>query len=127
MTKDELRSEISDLEDKIEELEDLLSDALIDKEHFEQQASYLEDELNESQDEVSSLERDCSVLEDKVAELEEKLEELEEKLEDYEHPTSGMSIAQVSCYEVFMEILHALPKPAHEIEEKLIKIFLNDK
>ena len=26
MTKDELRSEISDLEDKIEELEDLLSD-----------------------------------------------------------------------------------------------------
>ena len=120
MTKDKLRSEISDLEDKIEELEDLLSDALIDKEHFEQQASYLEDELNESQDEVSSLERDCSVLEDKVAEL-------EEKLEDYEHPTSGMSTSQVSCYEVFMEILHAPPKPAHEIKEELIKMFLNDK
>ena len=118
MTKDELRSEISDLEDKIEELEDLLSDALIDKEHFEQQASYLEDELNESQDEVSSLERDCSVLEDKVAEL-------EEKLEDYEHPTSGMSITQVSCYEVFMEILEELPVEAHEIKEKLINLFLN--
>ena len=41
-----------------------------------------------------------------------------------ESPTVGMSI---SCYEVFMEILHALPKPAHEIEEKLIKMFLNDK
>ena len=120
MTKDELRSEISDLEDRIEELEDILSDALIDKEHFEQQASYLEDELNESQDEVSSLERDCSVLEDKVAEL-------EEKLEDYEHPTYGMSISQISCYEVFMDILHTLPRPAYEIEEKLIKIFLNDK
>ena len=118
MTKDELRSEISDLEDKIKELEDLLSDALIDKEHFEQQASYLEDELNESQDEVSSLERDCSVLEDKVAEL-------EEKLEDYEHPTSGMSITQVSCYEVFMKILEELPVGAHEIKEKLINLFLN--
>ena len=44
MTKDKLRSEINDLEDKIEELEDLLSDALIDKEHFEQQSSYEETE-----------------------------------------------------------------------------------
>ena len=116
MTKDELRSEISDLEDKIEELEGTLSDALFDKEHFEQQVSYLEDELNESQDEVSSLERDCSVLEDKVAELEEKLDECES-------PTFGMSISQVSCCEVFMEILHALPKPAHEIEEKLLELY----
>ena len=77
MTKDKLRSEINDLEDKIEELEDLLSDALIDKEHFEQQASYLEDALDESQDEVSFLERDCSVLEDKVAELQDQLDECE--------------------------------------------------
>ena len=95
MTEDrieELRSEVSDLEDKIEELEDLLSDALIDKEHFEQHASYLEDALDE-----------C------------------------ESPTVGMSTSQVSCYETFMEILHALPKPAHEIEEELIKMFLNDK
>ena len=120
MTKDKLRSEINDLEDKIEELEDLLSDALIDKEHFEQQASYLEDALDESQDEVSLLERDCSVLEDKVAELQDQLDECES-------PTVGMSISQISCYEVFMEILHALPKPAHEIEEKLIKMFLNGK
>ena len=120
MTKDELRSEINDLEDRIEELEDILSDALIDKEHFEQQASYLEDELNESRDEVSSLERDCSVLEDKVAELEEKLDECES-------PTFGMSISQISCYEIFMDILERLPKGAHEIEEELIKMFLNGK
>ena len=26
-----------------------------------------------------------------------------------------------------IEILERLPKPAHEIEEKLIKMFLNDK
>lgn len=120
MTKDELTSEINDLEDRIEELENLLSDALIDKEHFEQQASYLEDALDESQDEVSFLERDCSVLEDKVAELEEKLDECES-------PTVGMPISQVSCYETFMDILERLPKPADEIEEELIKMFLNGK
>ena len=120
MTKDELRSEISDLENKIEELEDLLSDALIDKEHFEQQAPYLEDTLDESQNETYDLEKEYSILENKI-------EELEEKIEDYEHPTSGMSIAKVPCYEVFMKILEELPKPAHEIEEKLIKMFLNDK
>ena len=113
MTKDELR-------DRIEELEDLLSDALIDKEHFEQQASYLEDALDESQDEVSSLERG-------IFSLENKIEELEERLEDCESPTFGMTISQVSCYEVFMEILHTLPNPAHEIEEELIKMFLNGK
>ena len=120
MTKDELRSEISDLEDKIEELEDLLSDALIDKEHFEQQASYLEDALDESQNETYDLEKEYSILENKI-------EELEERLEDCESPTFGMSISQVSCYEVFMEILESLPVGAHEIEEKLIKMFLNGK
>ena len=116
MTKDELRSEINDLEDRIEELEDLLSDALIDKEHFEQQASYLEDALDESQDEVSFLERDCSVLEDKVAELQDQLDECES-------PTVGMSISQISCYETFMEILERFPKGAHEIEEKLLELY----
>ena len=110
MTKDELRSEINDLEDKIEELEDLLSDALIDKEHFEQHASYLEDALDESQNETYDLEK-----------------ELQDQLDECESPTFGMSIGQISCYEVFMDILHTLPRPAYEIEEKLIKIFLNDK
>lgn len=38
-----------------------------------------------------------------------------------------MSISQISCYETFMDILERLPVGAHEIEEKLIKIFLNDK
>ena len=56
--------------------------------------------------------------------LRDRIDELEEKIDEYESPTFGMSI---SCYEVFMEILHALLEPAHEIEEKLIKIFLNDK
>ena len=116
MTKDELRLEISDLEDKIEELEDLLSDALIDKEHFEQQASYLEDALDESQNETYDLEKEYSILENKI-------EELEEKIEYYEHPTSGMSISQVSCYETFMDILERLPKGAHEIEEKLLELY----
>ena len=54
--------------------------------------------------------------------LRDRIDELEEKIDEYESPTFGMSI---SCYEVFMEILHALPKPAHEIEEKLINLFLN--
>ena len=66
-------------------------------------------------------------LKDRIDELEDEIEELEERLEDYEHPTYGMSISQISCYEVFMEILHTLPKPAHEIKEKLIKMFLNGK
>ena len=56
--------------------------------------------------------------------LRDRIYELEEKIDEYESPTFGISI---SCYEVFMEILHALPKPAHEIEEELIKMFLNDK
>ena len=66
-------------------------------------------------------------LESEVYTLEIKIEELEEKIDDCESPTFGMSISQVSCYETFMDILERLPKPAHEIEEKLIKIFLNDK
>lgn len=109
MTKDELRY-------RIEELEDLLSDALIDKEHFEQQASYLEDALDESQDEVFSLERE-------IYSLETKIEELQDQLDECESPTYGMSISQVSCYETFMEILERLPKGAHEIEEKLLEFY----
>lgn len=66
-------------------------------------------------------------LESEVYTLEIKIEELEEKLDECESPTFGMSISQVSCYETFMDILERLPKPAHEIEEKLIKMFLNDK
>ena len=66
-------------------------------------------------------------LESEVYTLEIKIEELEEKIDDCESPTFGMSISQVSCYETFMDILERLPKPAHEIEEKLIKMFLNDK
>ena len=57
-------------------------------------------------------------------ELRDRIDELEEKIDECESPTFGMSI---SCYEVFIDILKRLPKPAHEIEEKLIKIFLNDK
>ncbi len=70
------------------------------------------------------LRSEISDLEDEIQVLVTIGEELQEKLDECESPTVGMSI---SCYEVFMEILHALPKPAHEIEEKLIKIFLNDK
>ena len=73
------------------------------------------------------LRSEISDLEDEIQVLVTIGEELQEKLDECEHPTSGMSIAQVSCYEVFMEILHALPKPAHEIEEELIKMFLNGK
>ena len=73
------------------------------------------------------LRSEISDLEDKIQVLVTIGEELQEKLDECESPTFGMSISQVSCYEVFMEILHALPKPAHEIEEELIKMFLNDK
>ena len=73
------------------------------------------------------LRSEISDLEDEIQVLVTIGEELQEKLDECESPTFGMSISQVSCYEVFMEILHALPKPAHEIEEKLIKMFLNDK
>ena len=45
--------------------------------------------------------------------LRDRIYELEEKIDEYESPTFGMSISQISCYEVFMEILHALPKTAH--------------
>ena len=73
------------------------------------------------------LRSEISDLEDEIQVLVTIGEELQEKLDECESPTFGMSISQVSCYEVFMEILHALPKPAHEIEEELIKMFLNDK
>ena len=73
------------------------------------------------------LRSEISDLEDEIQVLVTIGEELQEKLDECESPTFGMSIAQVSCYEVFMEILHALPKPAHEIEEELIKMFLNGK
>ena len=77
----------------------------------------IEGELRDRIDEIES----------EVYTLEIKIEELEEKLDECESPTFGMSISQVSCYETFMDILERLPKPAHEIEEKLIKMFLNDK
>ena len=66
-------------------------------------------------------------LRSEISDLEDKVAELEEKLDECESPTVGMSISQVSCYETFMEILERLPKPAHEIEEELIKMFLNGK
>ena len=66
-------------------------------------------------------------LRSEISDLKDKIEELEEKIDDCESPTFGMSISQVSCYETFMDILERLPKPAHEIKEKLIKMFLNDK
>ena len=113
MIEDKLRSEISDLEDRIVELEDLLNEALSDKE-WEEREKY-------------SLADDVSDLEDKIQGLTALSEELQEKLDECESPTFGMSISQVSCYETFMDILERLPKPAHEIEEELIKMFLNDK
>ena len=113
MIEDKLRSEISDLEDRIVELEDLLNEALSDKE-WEEREKY-------------SLADDVSDLEDKIQGLTALSEELQEKLDECESPTFGMSISQVSCYETFMDILERLPKPAHEIKEKLIKMFLNDK
>lgn len=122
MTKDEqikiLEHDISNANDRIEELrsevsglEGLLSDALIDKEHFEQHASYLEDALDESQNETYDLEKEYPILENKI-------EELQDQLDECESPTVGMSISQVSCYETFMEILERLPKGAHEIAKK---------
>ena len=73
------------------------------------------------------LRSEISDLEDEIQVLVTIGEELQEKLDECESPTFGMSISQVSCYETFMDILERLPKPAHEIEEKLIKMFLNDK
>ena len=73
------------------------------------------------------LRSEISDLEDEIQVLVTIGEELQEKLDECESPTFGMSISQVSCYETFMEILERLPKPAHEIEEELIKMFLNDK
>ena len=73
------------------------------------------------------LRSEISDLEDEIQVLVTIGEELQEKLDECESPTFGMSISQISCYETFMEILERLPKPAHEIEEELIKMFLNDK
>ena len=73
------------------------------------------------------LRSEISDLEDEIQVLVTIGEELQEKLDDLESPTFGMSISQVSCYETFMDILERLPKPAHEIEEELIKMFLNGK
>ena len=73
------------------------------------------------------LRSEISDLEDEIQALVTIGEELQEKLDECESPTFGMSISQVSCYETFMDILERLPKPAHEIEEELIKMFLNDK
>ena len=73
------------------------------------------------------LRSEISDLEDEIQALVTIGEELQEKLDECESPTFGMSISQISCYEVFIDILKRLPKPTHEIEEKLIKMFLNDK
>ena len=73
------------------------------------------------------LRSEISDLEDEIQVLVTIGEELQERLDECESPTVGMSTSQVSCYETFMEILERLPKLAHEIEEKLIKMFLNDK
>ena len=73
------------------------------------------------------LRSEISDLEDEIQVLVTIGEELQEKLDECESPTFGMSISQISCYEVFIDILKRLPKPAHEIEEELIKMFLNDK
>ena len=73
------------------------------------------------------LRSEISDLEDEIQALVTIGEELQDQLDECESPTVGMSISQVSCYETFMEILERLPKLAHEIEEKLIKMFLNDK
>ena len=71
------------------------------------------------------LRSEISDLEDEIQALVTIGEELQEKLDECESPTFGMSISQVSCYETFMDILERLPKPAHEIKEELIKMFLN--
>ena len=109
----DLEHDIRNAEDRIEKLEDLLNEALSDKEYEESQKYSLEDDISDLEDEIQSL----TILN----------EELQEKLDECESPTSGMSISQVSCYETFMDILERLPKPAHEIEEELIKMFLNGK
>lgn len=124
MTKDEqieileannadLEHDIRNAEDRIEELEDLLNEALSDKEYEESQKYSLEDDISDLEDEIQSL----TILN----------EELQDQLDKCESPTYGMLISQISCYETFMEILESLPVGAHEIEEKLIKMFLNDK
>ena len=120
MTKDEqieileannadLEHDIRNAEDRIEELEDLLNEALSDKEYEESQKYNLEDDISDLEDEIQSL----TILN----------EELQDQLDECESPTVGMSISQVSCYETFMEILERFPKGAHEIEEKLLELY----
>lgn len=105
----DLEHDIRNAEDRIEELEELLNEALIDKEYEESQKYSLED--------------DVSDLEDEIQRLTTLNEELQEQIDEYVSPTYGMSISQVSCYETFMEILERLPKGAHEIEEKLLELY----
>ena len=69
------------------------------------------------------LRSEMSDLEDEIQALVTIGEELQEKLDECESPTFGMSISQVSCYETFMDILERLPKPAHEIKEKLLELY----
>lgn len=102
MTNDELL-------DRIDELEELLNEALIDKEYKEREKYSLED--------------DVSYLEKEIQILTTLNEELQDQLDEYVSPTYGMSISQVSCYETFLEILKRLPKGAHEIEEKLLELY----
>ena len=120
MTKDEqieileasnadLEHDIRNAEDRIEELEELLNEALIDKGYEESQKYSLVDDVSDLEDEVQSL----TTLN----------EELQNQLDECESPTVGMSISQISCYETFMEILERLPKGAHEIEEKLLELY----
>ena len=117
MTKDEqieiLEHDIRNADDRIGELEDLLNEALSDRDWEEREKYSLEDTVSQLEDEIQVL---VTIG-----------EELQNQFDECESPTVGMPIDQVSCYETFMEILHALPKPAHEIEEELIKMFLNDK
>lgn len=117
MTKDEqieiLEHDIRNADDRIGELEDLLNEALSDRDWEEREKYSLEDTVSQLEDEIQVL---VTIG-----------EELQNQFDECESPTVGMSISQISCYEVFMEILHALPKPAHEIKEELIKMFLNGK
>lgn len=92
----DLEHDIRNAEDRIEELEELLNEALIDKEYEESQKYSLEDDVSDLENEIQSL----TILN----------EELQERLDGCEFPTYGMSISQVSCYETFMEILERLPK-----------------
>ena len=70
------------------------------------------------------LRSEISDLEDEIQVLVTIGEELQEKLDECESPTFGMSISQISCYEVFMDSFDRLPVGADEIDEKLINLLL---